>query len=192
MADRVGLTTSDALRQLKHTLDVELAGWKSRLDDGYSLRRLVLSTLRHRDARNLHCGTFFVIQTAMSVAIFVSGCVQQSWQLTLAGIFVAAISAFNLLLPCRMAQLRRNELYRKAVAVVRQLDVFIESEEWQSWDAVGAYADLYVPASECISLQWTHRDGRLVNLPWILLVHGDVIELRPGREVPCRCRTSEG
>ncbi len=36
-------------------------------------------------------------------------------------------------------------------------------------------------------MQPTWRDGRLVNLPWILLVTGDLIQLQPGREAPCSC-----
>jgi len=43
-------------------------------------------------------------------------------------------------------------------------------------------------ANWVLDLQWTYRDGRLISLPWILLVEGDMILLRPGREAPCRCR----
>lgn len=32
------------------------------------------------------------------------------------------------------------------------------------------------------------RDQKLVNIPWMLLVPGDLIHLRPGREAPCACR----
>ena len=43
------------------------------------------------------------------------------------------------------------------------------------------------PDSPCITLQWTYRDGTLVNLPAILLVPGDVIMVRPSQKVACRC-----
>ena len=49
------------------------------------------------------------------------------------------------------------------------------------------YPHLHMPLSPCITLQWTIRDGRLVNLPWALLVEGDTILLRPGQEVPGHC-----
>ncbi|MCJ8747721.1 hypothetical protein PDJAM_G00156500 [Pangasius djambal] len=39
-----------------------------------------------------------------------------------------------------------------------------------------------------MSLQWTYRDGRLVNLPVSLLVEGDIISLRPGSEAPTELR----
>lgn len=37
------------------------------------------------------------------------------------------------------------------------------------------YPNLYTPYSPCITLQWTYRDGKLVNLPWSLLVKDDII-----------------
>lgn len=37
------------------------------------------------------------------------------------------------------------------------------------------YPNLFTPFSPCITLQWTYRDGKLVNLPWALLVKDDII-----------------
>lgn len=48
--------------------------------------------------------------------------------------------------------------------------------------------NLYAPPSDNIALQWTYRNGTIVNLPWILLVEGDIILLRSGRESPARCK----
>lgn len=42
-----------------------------------------------------------------------------------------------------------------------------------------------MPYSPSVTLQWTHRDGVLVNLPWALLVKGDVVLLKPGQTSPC-------
>jgi hypothetical protein len=49
------------------------------------------------------------------------------------------------------------------------------------------YPHLCSPFSPCITLQWTYRDGHLINLPWALLVTGDVILIRPGQQVPGNC-----
>lgn len=49
------------------------------------------------------------------------------------------------------------------------------------------YPHLCSPFSPCITLQWTYRDGHLVNLPWALLVTGDVIMIRPGQQAPGHC-----
>ena len=54
-----------------------------------------------------------------------------------------------------------------------------------------SYSDLNTPVSPCISLQWTRRDGHLVNLPQPLLVRGDIIHLRPGHRAPARCEEIE-
>ncbi len=44
------------------------------------------------------------------------------------------------------------------------------------------------PQSPSISLQPTVRDGAIVNVPWALLVRGDVVVLRPGQSAPALCR----
>lgn len=54
-----------------------------------------------------------------------------------------------------------------------------------------SYTDMNTPLSPCISLQWTERDSRVVNLPQPLLVQGDIIHLRPGHVVPARCEELE-
>ena len=41
-------------------------------------------------------------------------------------------------------------------------------------------------------LHWVLRDGRLVNLPWALLVRGDTLLLRPGQAAPALCSSSSG
>jgi hypothetical protein len=43
-----------------------------------------------------------------------------------------------------------------------------------------------MPFSPSVTLQWTQRDGVLVNLPWALLVKGDIVLLKPGQTSPCR------
>lgn len=43
-----------------------------------------------------------------------------------------------------------------------------------------------MPYSPSVTLQWTQRDGVLVNLPWALLVKGDIVLLKPGQTSPCQ------
>ncbi|XP_063716029.1 uncharacterized protein LOC134843714 isoform X4 [Symsagittifera roscoffensis] len=57
------------------------------------------------------------------------------------------------------------------------------------------YPSLHAPVSPSVSLQWTHRDHQLINLPANLLVRGDVVEIRPGQAVYARAKqlhTSKG
>ncbi|RZF33852.1 hypothetical protein LSTR_LSTR008975 [Laodelphax striatellus] len=49
------------------------------------------------------------------------------------------------------------------------------------------YPHVCSPYSPCITLQWTYRDGRLVNVPWALLVEGDLVLIRPGQPAPGHC-----
>ena len=43
------------------------------------------------------------------------------------------------------------------------------------------YPHLHTPEAASIVLQWTLRDGAHVNLPWALLVKGDIIMVKPGQ-----------
>lgn len=49
------------------------------------------------------------------------------------------------------------------------------------------YPDLCMPISPCITLQWCFRDGKLVNLPWALLVPGDIVVLQPSQKIVAEC-----
>ena len=50
------------------------------------------------------------------------------------------------------------------------------------------YPNLTLPDSRSFTLVWTYRDGRVVNLPWNLVVEGDVIILGSGGVALTRCR----
>ena len=65
--------------------------------------------------------------------------------------------------------------------------LFPDLEQVNDWSKA-SYTDVNTPVSPCISLQWTRRDGCLVNLPQPLLVQGDIIFLRPGQTVPGKCQ----
>ena len=53
------------------------------------------------------------------------------------------------------------------------------------------FADVNMLGSSSISCQLAIRDGKIVNLPLNLVVHGDVILLRPGETVNVNCRSFE-
>ena len=55
--------------------------------------------------------------------------------------------------------------------------------QWKSEN----YPHLCSPQSPCLTLQWTYRDGEVVNLPWALLVAGDIIVMKPGQQAPGYC-----
>ena len=49
-----------------------------------------------------------------------------------------------------------------------------------------SYPHLGTPSTDSLSLVWTYRKGKLVNVPANLLVEGDVIVLGPGQECPAK------
>ena len=49
-----------------------------------------------------------------------------------------------------------------------------------------SYPHLATPSTDSLSLVWTYRKNRLVNVPANLLVQGDVIVLGPGQKCPAK------
>jgi len=84
---------------------------------------------------------------------------------------------------------RHLELYNKARKLTEKIRNCYNNEELMHyWASGNFYPHLNTPTSPCISLQWTYRDGNLVNLSSALLVAGDVILGNPGRQVPAKCQ----
>ncbi|KAH8328098.1 hypothetical protein KR067_003960 [Drosophila pandora] len=100
-----------------------------------------------------------------------------------------AILVLDLFVVVREHNLRRTEIFRKtrhALAEIRLAEQHF-SDDWKPAN----YPHLSNPMSPCVSLQWTYRDGVVVNLPWALLVKGDFIVLRPGHISPGPCHELE-
>ncbi|XP_036387295.1 transmembrane protein 94-like [Megalops cyprinoides] len=87
-----------------------------------------------------------------------------------------------------MAQLqwlKREEIPRRLQATLRTIQEFLQHPQ-PGWTQ--GCEGLFSQPSPAVSLQWTYRDGCLVNLPVSLLVEGDIIALRPGAEAPTELR----
>lgn len=82
-------------------------------------------------------------------------------------------------------KMRHNEIPNR---VRRLLDVIEHQCKALKWNSEN-YPHLYSPLSPCITLQWTYRDNTLVNLPWALLVKGDIILVKPGQLSPGYCES---
>uniref|UniRef100_A0A182JHX8 Cation-transporting P-type ATPase C-terminal domain-containing protein n=1 Tax=Anopheles atroparvus TaxID=41427 RepID=A0A182JHX8_ANOAO len=89
----------------------------------------------------------------------------------------------------RENNLRKTEIYRKVRTVLQEIR--LASELCVDW-TIENYPHLCSPLSPCVTLQWTYRDGRVVNLPWALLVRGDHIVMRPGQVSPGTCNEVRG
>ncbi|XP_041978193.1 transmembrane protein 94 isoform X1 [Aricia agestis] len=99
-------------------------------------------------------------------------------------LFLFIILVINFLVALNEEYLHRNEIPHRVNKVLETLDEAIDKALWKE----SYYPHLCAPFSPCVILQWTYRDGAIVNLPWALLVKGDVIMLRPGQEVPGHCQ----
>ncbi|XP_034247469.1 transmembrane protein 94 isoform X2 [Thrips palmi] len=80
-------------------------------------------------------------------------------------------------------KLRHKEIPLGVAALLHKVKEAVDFSEWKPEN----YPHLCSPLSPCITLQWTYRDGTLVNLPWALLVAGDVVVMRPGQPAPAPC-----
>ncbi|XP_032591882.1 transmembrane protein 94 [Drosophila grimshawi] len=100
-------------------------------------------------------------------------------------ICLLVILILDLCVVIRESNLRRTEIYRKTRHALTEIRL-AEQHLSDNWHASN-YPHLSNPMSPCVSLQWTYRDGHIVNLPWALLVRGDCIVLRPGHISPGPC-----
>lgn len=80
-------------------------------------------------------------------------------------------------------KLRHKEIPLGVAALLLKVKEAMDFSDWKPEN----YPHLCSPLSPCITLQWTYRDGNLVNLPWALLVAGDVVVMRPGQPAPAPC-----
>lgn len=85
--------------------------------------------------------------------------------------------------------LRRTEIFRKVRLIINEIQLAQTlSRDWTPLN----YPNVSNPMSPCVTLQWTYRDGKIVNLPWALLVKNDVIVIRPGQSAPGDCTEVSG
>lgn len=89
----------------------------------------------------------------------------------------------------RESYLRRTEMHRKVQVVINEIE--LARQVCKDWTADN-YPNVCSPMSPCVTLQWTYRDGKIINLPWALLVKNDVIVIRPGSIAPGECTEMNG
>lgn len=94
------------------------------------------------------------------------------------------LAVLNVLFSCWDTRLRQTEMRTRIEWIHTFIKEWKEKCEWKA----EIYPHIHSPQSPSITLQPTFRDGSIVNLPWALLVKGDVIALRPGQPSPGRCR----
>ncbi|CAB3361895.1 Hypothetical predicted protein [Cloeon dipterum] len=106
----------------------------------------------------------------------------------LQGIFIILLVAANILVVSWDSWLRHMEIPQRVRALLDQIQNCILANDWKNEN----FPQLCCPYSPCITLQWTIRDGKVINLPWALLVKGDLVEMRPGQQAPGICTPADG
>ncbi|KAK2714743.1 hypothetical protein QYM36_009083 [Artemia franciscana] len=83
------------------------------------------------------------------------------------------------------SKIKHKEIIERTKFITKYLE---DCSKISKWDEKN-YPNLCSPLSPSIVLQPTLRDGKLVNVPWALLVRGDCVQLRPGQPIPAKCRS---
>ncbi|XP_054717326.1 transmembrane protein 94-like [Uloborus diversus] len=185
----IGLSTKEALTKLKLAISEELEKEEVRfLSEAFnSFPTWIKVAFHHRSCHSTFAWTSAMI---MSFEILML-CVYQAYgsqnyrikSIAAEIFFLILFLLFNLFIVAWDSRLRHTEMYSKIKAIVNNLQGKIRIVK------KGQYSNLHTPQSPCISVQWTYRDGQLVNLPCSLLVEGDVILLRPGHSAPGHCKS---
>ncbi|XP_052867770.1 transmembrane protein 94 [Anopheles cruzii] len=170
-----GLSTPIALQRLHDDIETVLATYEERYVR-LSCWEKFGSTFVGTSTSPL--GWFPAVATVLCVlSLTVTG---HCWSAGLLG----ALLLLTVVTVVRENNLRKTEIYRKVRTVLDELRLGVElCADW----APNNYPHLCSPLSPCVTLQWTYRDGRIVNLPWALLVRGDHIVMRPGQVAPGTC-----
>ncbi|KFD46499.1 hypothetical protein D918_02828 [Trichuris suis] len=176
-----GLTTTRALFLLRNSLSAEVSVF-NRHPSMFSLENF--KAFKHScNGCQVLCIAYGSL-TLLSVMILIAnGSVHAVYDIC-AGVWLFILLLANVLLAIYVFHMCSSELVRKSQGLVNLIDR-MASEKLSSLIT----PPLHCPASESIELCWTYRDGILVNLPSVLLVPGDIIVLRPGHPVVCRCHS---
>ncbi|XP_041363282.1 transmembrane protein 94-like [Gigantopelta aegis] len=136
------------------------------------------------------CSIIVILVICLLIAYFCIGDTREGpntgWWL-IEATFLLSVMIFNSTLNLWHSRMENMELITVMKQVIKDVWDSLQNESWKQDD----YLNIHSPLSPCVSLQWTMRDGKLINLPVALLVKGDVILLRPGQTVPAKCRDLE-
>lgn len=187
-----GLATKQALYRLGKDVQTYLDDIEPQMHDTQSWKYVIRQAFSNRSVHS----TFrwiSIILVSMSIVTYLFAFKYGHFTSQLPLMVESIILILVLLLNCSIifwnSKSRHLELYNKARKLSEKILSCTNNDELiERWASGKFYPNLNTPTSPCITLQWTFRDGKLVNLPAALLVTGDVILLNPGRTVPAKCR----
>jgi len=171
-----GLTSQEALSLLSSHLQSTLSTC--------SAKRSALTWMWEAwlpgSVRSLFRLTSMVFCLLLSLALLAT---RNSYPEMVSAVVVLIMVVANLMLSGWESYQRSVEVFRR---VERLVEVVEQAARQPAWEAEN-YPHLHTPLSASIVLQWTIRDTNQVNLPWALLVKGDIVLIKPGQMAPGRC-----
>ncbi|XP_055714018.1 transmembrane protein 94 isoform X2 [Phlebotomus papatasi] len=173
-----GLSTVEALTRLREEIEGIL-----RVYEGKFATKRWTEKLRASFNAQTPLHSFAIFTSSLAIVLLLIS------QHILAALIVLSLLIFNIWLVIRENNLKRSEMYRKIADVSGVLK--LATSVCHKWTPAN-YPHLCSPLSPCVTLQCAVRDGKVVNLPWALLVRGDHIILRPGQVAPGKCREVNG
>ncbi|CAG9860047.1 unnamed protein product [Phyllotreta striolata] len=178
----IGLKTEDAVDKLCDEISAVLHQYQAsqRCRNSKFWLKDALSYKSKRTTVNL-VSIVFALWTVISLII---GYVLEGDNLAgYEAIPIVVLMTVNVVLEIYDNKFRQQEIPNRVKSVLENLRKQKKNLNW----SLENYADKYTPFSPCITVQWTYRDGKIVNLPWALLVQGDVIVVKPGQICPGYC-----
>ncbi|XP_026818266.1 transmembrane protein 94 isoform X1 [Rhopalosiphum maidis] len=177
-----GLSTTEAL----HTLYNEILSLRNHIKDQHTQqgkdRLWIQDALKHNSPFTSICWITALIIFACGFSLVIISLVyDEMWYLFDDGILLFILLTINLATVLWDNKLRHEEMFTKLDNVMKKLNCYKDKCHWKKEN----YPHLCMPFSPSVTLQWTQRDGVLVNLPWALLVKGDIVLLKPGQTSPC-------
>ncbi|XP_033214958.1 transmembrane protein 94 isoform X2 [Belonocnema kinseyi] len=185
--ESLGLTTSAALEILQRDIKRVLDEYEEECRKNKKNRAWLKDALHHRSQYTTLCWTSaaaLLINAISLIAIFFTVNESPSYSTLLyEGLIICCLVIFNFILVASDNKLRHKEIPHRVRILLETLEAASYLCHWEPEN----YPHLCSPLSPCITLQWTYREGHIVNLPWALLVSGDIIVIKPGQQIPGYC-----
>ncbi|XP_076235188.1 transmembrane protein 94-like protein l(2)k05819 isoform X2 [Calliopsis andreniformis] len=184
--ESLGLTTRIALETLQRDIKRVLQEYEEDCKRNKKYKAWLRDTLHHRSQYTTLCWTSAIALLINAIILVVASFTfNDTWYPTLPyeGLTVCCLVILNFILVVSDNKLRHEEIPYRVRILLDQLEVAKNTCQWDSQN----YPHLCSPLSPCLTLQWTYRDGHIVNLPWALLVAGDIIVVKPGQQAPGYC-----
>lgn len=182
----LGLTTAMALNTLHRDVGRVLQEYEEDYRKNKKYRGWLKDTLHHRSQYTTLCWTSAIallINAVILMFVFFAFNETRYSTLPYEGLIVCCLVVLNFILVMLDNKLRHEEIPHRVKILLNQLNVARSTCRWKPEN----YPHLCSPQSPCLTLQWTYRDGEIVNLPWALLVAGDIIVMKPGQQAPGYC-----